>query len=331
MPRRQPPSAVIRTLAWASLIRSLSASAENPPKTTVWAAPSRAQASIATGQLGDHRHVDRDPVALLDAELAQRVGRPADLGQEIAIGDRPRVARLADPVVGDLVAEPALHVAIDAVVGDVELAPVEPAGEREIPVERPLERLRTSSAARAPASPRTPRSPPPPRRTGRRSRWPGRRTPADGGKVRASARRFSISGCDDGSTLTCPPPGADDGLPFYAAGRRDRADRAGGSSEDAVRRGRRRRRVGGSSPRAAGPPAVTWPRSGISIPLAWKATRRRRRSSLGAAQRSVALTLPATRSVIPRSPIGGSAGERRDLEQAVRPVGVVVHRLRRPG
>ena len=52
LPRRQPPSAVIRTLASASLIRSLSASAENPPKTTVWAAPSLAQAIIATGSSG---------------------------------------------------------------------------------------------------------------------------------------------------------------------------------------------------------------------------------------------------------------------------------------
>ncbi len=52
LPRRQPPSAVMRTLAWASLIRSLRASAENPPKTTVWAAPSLAQASIATGSSG---------------------------------------------------------------------------------------------------------------------------------------------------------------------------------------------------------------------------------------------------------------------------------------
>ena len=34
----------------------------------------RAQASMAIGQLGDHRHVDRDAVALLDAEALQHVG-----------------------------------------------------------------------------------------------------------------------------------------------------------------------------------------------------------------------------------------------------------------
>ncbi len=35
-------------------------------------------------QLGDHRHVDGDPVAGLDAELLERVGRLADLALEVA-------------------------------------------------------------------------------------------------------------------------------------------------------------------------------------------------------------------------------------------------------
>ena len=52
LPRRQPPSAVMTSFASASLIRSLSASALNPPKTTVCGAPSRAQASIAIGSSG---------------------------------------------------------------------------------------------------------------------------------------------------------------------------------------------------------------------------------------------------------------------------------------
>ena len=52
LPRRQPPSAVMSTLAWASLMRPARASAEKPPKTTVWGAPSRAQASIAIGSSG---------------------------------------------------------------------------------------------------------------------------------------------------------------------------------------------------------------------------------------------------------------------------------------
>ncbi len=52
LPRRQPPSAVISTLAPQSLMRPDSDSAENPPKTTVWGAPIRAQASIAIGSSG---------------------------------------------------------------------------------------------------------------------------------------------------------------------------------------------------------------------------------------------------------------------------------------
>ena len=46
-PPRQPPSAVMTSLAPASSMRSLTAFAENPPNTTEWIAPMRAQACIA--------------------------------------------------------------------------------------------------------------------------------------------------------------------------------------------------------------------------------------------------------------------------------------------
>ncbi len=52
LPRRQPPSAVTTSLAPQSLMRPARASAEKPPKTTVWGAPIRAQASIAIGSSG---------------------------------------------------------------------------------------------------------------------------------------------------------------------------------------------------------------------------------------------------------------------------------------
>ena len=51
-PRRWPPSAVTSTVASASFMRSRSASAEKPPKTTLWVAPMRAQASIAIAASG---------------------------------------------------------------------------------------------------------------------------------------------------------------------------------------------------------------------------------------------------------------------------------------
>ena len=51
-PRRYPPSAVMSATARASLIRSRSDSAENPPNTTEWTAPIREQASIAIAASG---------------------------------------------------------------------------------------------------------------------------------------------------------------------------------------------------------------------------------------------------------------------------------------
>ena len=51
-PRRYPPSAVTRTFASASRMRSRSASELKPPNTTPCTAPIRAQASIAIGSSG---------------------------------------------------------------------------------------------------------------------------------------------------------------------------------------------------------------------------------------------------------------------------------------
>ena len=128
------------TSAPQSTIRVASASAEKPPNTTVCGAPIRAQASIATTRLGDHRHVDRDPVTGLDTELGQRVGRLADLVLELGVGDRARVVLgLADPVDRDPVAQAVVDVPVDAVVRRVEPAAHEPLGERRVvPVEDPV-------------------------------------------------------------------------------------------------------------------------------------------------------------------------------------------------
>src|SRR6478735_2830739 len=46
------------------------------------------------GRLRDHRHVDGDPVALLDVAVAQDVGHPADLVVQLPIGDLPVVLRV---------------------------------------------------------------------------------------------------------------------------------------------------------------------------------------------------------------------------------------------
>jgi len=87
------------------------------------------------GQLRDHAQVDVDPVALLDAQVLQRVRDPRDLVEQVLVGDRAGVAGLTLPVVRDLVAVALEHVAVDAVVGDVELAADEPLGEGDVPLE----------------------------------------------------------------------------------------------------------------------------------------------------------------------------------------------------
>ena len=86
------------------------------------------------GRLGDHRQVDVDPVAGLDAEPLQHVGEALDLGEQVGVGDRAGVARLTLEVDGDLVAAAGGDVAIEAVVGDVELAADEPLGVRQVPL-----------------------------------------------------------------------------------------------------------------------------------------------------------------------------------------------------
>ena len=158
------------TLAPASLMRPDSESAEKPANTTVCGAPMPRAREHHRGQLGHHRHVDRDAVALRDAELGERVRDAARLVQEPLVGDRLRVARLAFPVVGDLVAEAGLDVAVEAVVGDVQRAADEPLRERRVPLEDGVPRLEPRDVRRRPASPRTLRSPAPPRRRSSASR-----------------------------------------------------------------------------------------------------------------------------------------------------------------
>src|SRR5207249_4324196 len=50
------------------------------------------------GELRDHRHVDRDPVPLANAELLEGVGGPAHQVEEVLVGEDARVAGLALPV-----------------------------------------------------------------------------------------------------------------------------------------------------------------------------------------------------------------------------------------
>ena len=72
------------------------------------------------GRFRDHRQVERDAVALLDAVLLHHVGELADLFVQFAIGDLLVVVGVvAFPDDGNLVGA-LLQVAVDAIVGDVE-------------------------------------------------------------------------------------------------------------------------------------------------------------------------------------------------------------------
>ena len=82
---------------------------------------------------GNHRQVDVDAIALLDAETLQHIGELLDLVEEVGVGDGARVTGFAFPVDGDLVASTGLHVTIEAVVRDVEPSTHEPLGIRQVP------------------------------------------------------------------------------------------------------------------------------------------------------------------------------------------------------
>ena len=134
-------------------------------------------------ELGHHREVDRDDVVLPHAEPPQHRRPLVHLPVEAAVGDRPLVPDLADPVVRRLVA-PRLEVPVDAVVGGVEPPADEPAVEgrlrgvqHPIPLPVPIEelgilRVRVGEVPRRSA--RRPRD---------RSCSPGRRTTPAAGRA----------------------------------------------------------------------------------------------------------------------------------------------------
>ena len=96
----------------------------------------RAQASIATTTSGIIGRKIPTTSPVLDAAVLQRVGELLDVAVEVGVGDVALLALLAAPVERDAVAVAGLHVAVDAVVGDVELAADEPLGVRRVgPVE----------------------------------------------------------------------------------------------------------------------------------------------------------------------------------------------------
>ena len=188
-PLRQPPSAVISTLHSASLMRpDERLRREAAEHDRVRRADARA-GQQRHRQLGHHAEVDRDAVALDDAEAAQHVGEAVDLVVQLAVADHALVARLADPDVGGLVAAAGREVAVEAVDRRVQLAVGEPLEERRVGVvERPGSARGTRSARRARATSRSRRDRPRPRRTATRRRR-GRAPELRGRRERPAAPR----------------------------------------------------------------------------------------------------------------------------------------------
>ena len=98
----------------------------------------RAWRSAARGHAA---HVDRHPVALLDAHALEDVGELAHLAVERVVGEGAHVAVLALPDQRQLVAPPGGEVAVEAVVDDVGLGADEPLVERLVRVVQHLRPL----------------------------------------------------------------------------------------------------------------------------------------------------------------------------------------------
>src|SRR5262249_18793347 len=86
------------------------------------------------------RHVDRDPIALLHPVPLERRRELVALTIQVPVRQDPRVARLSFPDDRGLRLARAGHVAVDTVVGHVELAADEPLRVRRLPLEALLPR-----------------------------------------------------------------------------------------------------------------------------------------------------------------------------------------------
>ena len=131
LPASSPHDAETISFGRASSIRLASSAGANPPNTTEWTAPTRAQASMAIDGLRHHRHVDHHPVARLDAELKQRTAELRHPFEQLRIAVRPPPAR--DRGVEDQrvpVGGTADHVTVQRVVAGVEPPAREPAIDR---------------------------------------------------------------------------------------------------------------------------------------------------------------------------------------------------------
>src|SRR5215467_9172586 len=85
------------------------------------------------GKLWSHSHVDRDAVALMHAEGLQDVGKLLNLAMQLLVSQRPNFAGLTFPNDGGFVLARGLHMPVEAVIRQIELAAQKPLRPRMFP------------------------------------------------------------------------------------------------------------------------------------------------------------------------------------------------------
>ena len=102
-------------------------------------------------RLRGRRHVDREAVALADAEAAQARGDPLDLGEQLGVGQGAAATTFIESDEGDLIATPGGDVPIQRVDGHVGPPAGKPAEGRRVGLfERSIGRARPVEALRFP-------------------------------------------------------------------------------------------------------------------------------------------------------------------------------------
>ena len=95
------------------------------------------------GRFRHHWHVQSHQISLANALGLQGIGRLANLGVQFAVGEFAHVTGLAFPDQRRLVRAIRFQVPVEAVVGNVGGATLEPTGERRIrPIENGVKRLK---------------------------------------------------------------------------------------------------------------------------------------------------------------------------------------------
>ena len=93
------------------------------------------------GQFRRHAHINSDAIALLDAETQKHIGELLYFGEQLRVSERAEIARLAFPQQSSLIGASALHVAVETVVGKVDLPALEPLRPGSVPFKNLVPRL----------------------------------------------------------------------------------------------------------------------------------------------------------------------------------------------